>query len=235
MYQRIAALNTILFNIPLLREKGEPENKLQRIAGEAHFLRALYCLVLVNTYGQPYRHATANTDYGVPLKITPEVELKFFSRNSVQEVYNQLEADLLDAEKELEGMNEASVIRANQAAARALLSRVYLYMENYEQAQAYADKVIAKQYRLRDMNGLGADSRFVELESPETIYAHPASGPSGMIDFMNYIESAGGPDNYRVSQDLVDTYAAQDLRLQIFFIYRRPMEICWPESPEKTR
>lgn len=222
LYKRIAALNTILYNVPLLREKGAPEKELQRIAGEAHFLRACFYLVLANTYGKPYRIATASTDYSVPLKVIPDVELKYFSRATVQQVYSQVEMDLLDAEKELEGVNAQSVIRANQAAAQALLSRVYLYMEQYETAQTYADKVLQKQYRLRDMNALQAGSPFIVQASPETIYTVPTNiigaGPSSNIaSIMRTIDIVSGPHNYRVADDLLHTFSDKDLRRAVFF------------------
>ncbi|MGE9313055.1 RagB/SusD family nutrient uptake outer membrane protein [Niabella sp. CJ426] len=223
LYKRIAALNTILYNVRLLLEKGGPEKQLQRIAGESHFLRAYFYLVLANTYGKPYRIATAGTDYSVPLKVTPDVELKYFSRATVQQVYDQVEADLLDAEKELEGMNSQSVIRANQAATQALLSRVYLYMEQYEKTQTYANKVLQKQYRLRDMNGMAAGSYFNIRLSSETIFTLPhgpayENDPLGIADIMRINLSATSPNNYRVSEDLLNIYSNRDLRLQWFFI-----------------
>ncbi|NML23639.1 RagB/SusD family nutrient uptake outer membrane protein [Pseudoflavitalea sp. G-6-1-2] len=217
-YKRFSTLNTILFNIPSLREKNEPENALQRIAGEAHFLRAYYYFLLVNFYGKPYNISTANTDNGVPLKITPEVQTTPLKRASVKEVYDQITSDLLDAEKELAGANETGVLRANQAAVQALLCRVYLYREEYEKAVSVADKVLQKHYQLQDLNNWPASSPFLERASAEIIFTSNATGNNMyrvMIDpailLSQYI------NNYRVSEDLLGNYSTTDLRPGAFF------------------
>lgn len=218
-YKKIAALNTILFNITETRKKNAPEAKLQRISGEAHFLRAYYYLLSVNTYGKPYSAATAATDYGIPLKTSPEIQNTAFTRASVQQVYDQIEADLLEAEKELQGFNEASVARANQATVHALLSRMYLYREEYEKAVTYANKVIEKKYRIRDMNTWTSGTPFVMLASPEIIHTIPIGSHSSNMSQMMYEPSKQSVINsYRASEDLLGIFSNKDLRLQAFFI-----------------
>ncbi|NML21167.1 RagB/SusD family nutrient uptake outer membrane protein [Pseudoflavitalea sp. G-6-1-2] len=215
LYKLIADLNTILYNIPLLREKNASEEKLRKISGEAHLLRAYYYFILVNVYGKPFRAASAAADYGVPLKIAPEVQDAPFERASVQQVYDQIERDLLEAEKELNGFNETAVLRVNQATAQALLSRIYLYQENYEKAVTYADKVIAKRYKLRDMNSWPSGTAFVNQASPELIYsAVPGSVTENkMLDISVYYEI----ESYSVSNELLGIYSSKDLRLPAFF------------------
>ena len=166
VYKNISAVNTVIFNVPLMRQKGEPDEILTRVDGEAHFLRALYYFLLVNTYGKPYNKVSANTDYGVPLKTDPAIEAGFFSRATVQQVYDQMISDLLQAEKDLEGYNKGSVIRANQAAVQALLSRIYLFTEEYEKAAAYADKVLANNYQISNLNNFNFANNFLQLSSP---------------------------------------------------------------------
>ncbi|MBO9633961.1 MAG: RagB/SusD family nutrient uptake outer membrane protein [Chitinophagaceae bacterium] len=221
LYQNIAALNTVLLNIPLLREKNAPADRLRRISGESHFLRAYYYFLLVSMYGQPYNSATAETDFGVPLKLTPEVESAPLSRASVQQVFKQMETDLLDAEKELNGFNEASAIRANQATAQALLSRLYLYREDYANAVLYANKVIEKRYKLKDMNAWTPAAPFNSSTSPEVIYSIPseATPTSNMCYMMQdvFTVETGVWINYRASDDLKSIFSNKDLRLSAFF------------------
>src|SRR6185295_4120890 len=64
IYKNLSTVNTVIFNVPLMRKSGEPDSTLTRIDGEAHFLRALYYFLLVNTYGKPYNKTSASTDYG---------------------------------------------------------------------------------------------------------------------------------------------------------------------------
>ncbi|MDO6431965.1 RagB/SusD family nutrient uptake outer membrane protein [Flavitalea sp. BT771] len=221
VYKSISTVNTVIFNVPLMREKGEPDDILTRVDGEAHFLRALYYFLLVNTYGKPYNKATAKTDYGVPLKTDPAIEAGFFSRATVQEVYDQMTNDLLQAEKELEGYNKGSVIRANQAAAQALLSRIYLYTEAYEKAVSYADKVLANNYQISNLNNFNFANNFLQLSSPETIFNMGE-------DAINYLYPVFGPclfthdlsatvDTYRASDDLLQSFETDDLRPSVFF------------------
>ena len=64
----------------------------------------------------------------------------FRDRNTVGEVYDQVIADLLKAEA-LMSINKGPSF-ASKEAAQALLSRVYLYMEDNARAIEYADEVI---------------------------------------------------------------------------------------------
>lgn len=216
MYSKIARINTILHNVPLLKQKGEPAKTLSRIAGEAHFLRAFYYFMLVNTYGKPYKPATAAADFGVPLKTDPAIKEQFASRNSTKQVYEQIVADLLEAEQELAGANESSTTRANQACVQALLSRIYLYMENYEQAIYYADQVIDKEkYKLINLNGHTAGKDFLNKYSPEVIFSMGANRTAGTMvlnmDVPNF-------PAYRASDNLMLGYSQEDLRRQVFFL-----------------
>ena len=221
VYKNLSTVNTVIFNVPLMRKTGEPDDILTRVDGEAHFLRALYYFLLVNTYGKPYNKASASTDYGVPLKTDPAIEAGFFSRATVQQVYDQMINDLLQAEKDLEGYNKGSVIRANQAAVQALLSRIYLYTEEYEKAVAYADKVLAKSYQISDLNNFNFANNFLQLSSPETIFNMGE-------DAINYLYPVFGPclfthdlsttvDSYRASDDLLQSFETDDLRPPVFF------------------
>lgn len=215
IYLKIAGVNVVLHNIPLLQEKNEPSDTLRRLSGEAHFLRAYYYFMLVNAYGKPYQPGTATSDPGIPIKDNPEIEDKFFSRNTVKEVYDQVVKDLLDAEKELEGFNQSSIVRANQAAAQALLSRVYLYMEDYENAISYADKVIGnRNYQLFDLNKYVEGSEFATRSNPENIFT---MGSSDIGAIMQILSDPSSGESYRASGDLVMNYSQQDLRLNAFF------------------
>ncbi|NML19231.1 RagB/SusD family nutrient uptake outer membrane protein [Pseudoflavitalea sp. G-6-1-2] len=235
LYKNIAALNTVLLNIPLLKEKNVAADRLLRISGEAHFLRAYYYFLLADIYGKPYSVATAATDFGIPLKLSSEIEAAPFARASVQQVFNQMETDLLEAEKELNGFNESSVIRANQATAQTLLSRLYLYREDYEKAITYANKVIEKRYSLADMNTWTAGTPFISLTSSEVIQAIPVSGTEfNMNDLMKDISiNPALNNNYRASEELLNIYSNKDLRRLAFFITTDDGDFLARKSGEK--
>lgn len=226
IYSSIARINTILLNVTLLRDKGEPAIALSRISGEAHFLRAFYYFMLVNTYGKPYKPSTASVDFGVPLKTDPAVKDQFASRSSNAQVYEQILADLLEAEKELAGTNQSSTIRANQAAAQALLSRVYLFMENYEMAVLYANKVINTQkYQLTDLNNHTPGKDFLKLQSPEVVFS---MGGNKIYELMALQSNRA---IYKVSDDLALSFSPEDLRRQLFLVQNSEGEIRLTKKP----
>ena len=217
MYKRISALNTILYDVPEMKRKGDPADLLQKVSGESHFLRAYTYFNLANLYGQPYNQATAAVDYSVPLKTDPEVEDKLFSRNTVKEVFNQILSDLLESEKELDTYNENSSIRVNKSTAQAMLSRVYLYMSDYENAIAYANKVIGNnRYRIIDLNSPEPGIPFLSKSSPENILCFPSFQGPYLNLRMNHSGFVFG-DNFQVSQEFRSSYDANDLRIAAFF------------------
>ena len=103
-YKSIGVLNSIIYMADEFRSKEEDIELLNRVEGEARFLRAGYYFLLVNIYGMPYSKATASRDAGVPLKITEHIEDKYFSRSSVEAVYSQIVTDLKRATVCLEGI-----------------------------------------------------------------------------------------------------------------------------------
>ncbi|SEO05524.1 SusD family protein [bacterium A37T11] len=113
----------------------------KQLMSEALFIRAYWYFYLVNLYGDV--PLVTNTDYVQNSKST---------RTPVATVYDQIVSDLTLAEANLNPnyvtANSTTTtldrVRPNQAAASALLARVYLYMKNYPDAEAEATKVISK-------------------------------------------------------------------------------------------
>src|SRR5690606_27037786 len=101
-----------------------------------YYLRGLINFGLVNAYGRPYTQDPSAL--GIPLKLTTNNN-DLPARSTVREVYEQVIADLEKAAS-LMTIDKANVY-ASKHAAHALLSRVYLYMEDNELAIDYASKV----------------------------------------------------------------------------------------------
>lgn len=168
LYRHVSAVNTILDEIE--RFKIDPD--YSRIKGEAYFLRAGYYWLLINLYAKPYDVKNASTDLGVPLKLTNVVQDKYFTRQTVEEVYDVIIQDLKMAIECLQGEQRRSVYRASEAAARLLLSRVYLYMEKYELSLAECNYILENTgYVLRDLNVLDANASILSKASQEVIFS----------------------------------------------------------------
>lgn len=108
------------------------ENFKNQLTGEALFIRAFCHFYLVNLYGDvPY---ISSTDYRINTAV---------SRNSVDQVFQFILSDLNKAKSLLsEDYISGERIRPNKWAAEALLSRVYVYIEDWSKAEEGATLVI---------------------------------------------------------------------------------------------
>jgi len=109
-----------------------------QLLGEAKFMRAFFYSYAVQIYGAV--PLALNTDYRANNKL---------SRAPVQQVYTQIITDLKDAQSMLtddyfKGVTPGTTERGrpNKATATALLARMYLYMKDWENAEAQATAVI---------------------------------------------------------------------------------------------
>jgi tetratricopeptide (TPR) repeat protein len=184
--------------------------ELQRIRGEALFLRAFYYFYLVNVYAPAYNKATAGTDPGVPLKTTEFVQDNFFTRSTTDSVYRQIVADLSAAEICLDTASHVSLYHADINAVNLLQSRVYLYMQDWADAITAANKVISRKPQLFDLNGYQPHTSFFSAGSPEAIFTQ---GGNAMI----YLTQENYPMAFQASDDLMNLYQLNDLRRTAFF------------------
>ena len=204
-YKKINIANNILNSLKDVPKSSDAEREgTAKVEGETRFLRAYYYLTLVSLYGQPYDPATADRQPGVPLKTSPEVEDVKWQRNTVAEVFSLIESDLLQAEEAFNSVSheKKSIYRADQTAVRLLLSRVYLYMQQWQKAAQYARLVI-------DSHGQLCDLR---------TYREPMM----MKDNVENIFSMGGDDlpammsyqaqGLRISNSQYNSYENNDLR-----------------------
>lgn len=216
LYNHIVITNMVLYEIERFAGLNEDERTaISRIKGEAHFLRASYYFILVNLYGKPYKASTASTDAGVPIKLAEYIEDMLFTRNTVQEVYDQILNDIEQAESYLANTPTVSIYRANLKAVQMLKARVYLYMQNWEKAAEYAQKVIDGSYRIEDLNNFttttDSDRTFFMVHTnPEVIFT------MGTGDIAPSI--TGARTGMSVSDDLYTAFDDDDLRKQ-YYVY----------------
>lgn len=205
MYKCINVANNILKSSESLPQTTQEQRKgYLKVRGEAHFLRGFYYFWLTNVYGQPYSQATASSSLGVPVKTSEEVLDIKFERNSVKECYDQLVEDLLAAEKELTeyGTAKKSIYRADSTAVQLLLSRVYLYMQNWSKAEEYARKIIKTHPELQNLNS--DKSRIMIASNTENIFSMGGDDlPTMLLDEVS---------SYKINPDLYKSYSDNDIR-----------------------
>ncbi|WP_065218703.1 MULTISPECIES: RagB/SusD family nutrient uptake outer membrane protein [Butyricimonas] len=224
LYSRIAIANVVIPKVDDMTD--DPIEDRNRIKGEALFLRASFYYFLINFYALPYSKTTADTELGVPLKLTEYIEDKYFSRNTVAEVYDAIVEDLQQAIPLLKGVEQTTVYQTNEAAARLFLSRVYLYMEKWEDVIAQCDSVLKMAtYSLEDLRSFTMGTSFTRSGSPETIFSQGSYSMDLVMREQYYNEwyTAVLPCPV-VSDDLQDSYNENDLRWQAFMLesYKTP-------------
>ncbi len=211
MYKRISTLNIVLAKVEDF--KADDEEGYRRVKGEAHFLRGFYYFVLVNLYAKPYVRESAQQEPGIPLKLTEYVEDNYYSRASVEEVYQSIVSDLKRAADCLKGIEQPSLYRANVTATHALLGRIYLYMTEWELALEQCDEALKGNYGFMNLNTALSNVSFVNSESPEVIFSMGKSIlQNSLMIYSDYDERA-----YIASSDLMEMYDKNDLRLRFAF------------------
>lgn len=234
VYQKIVGCNAALDYLDDVQGTEEQKNDVR---AQALVLRSYFYFYLVNLYGKPYnydKHAL-----GVPLKLTSELISGGIARNTVEEVYNQIVGDLLEAERLLKTLPDSKKLRRNNRVSlpftQLLLSRVYLYMENWEKALEYADLVMQDSYgfKLQDLNSIEEPNPYVTtpypnyytLDNPEILFLF--DDLYGRIKFpltMVLMESDKGFSSKCmcvVSEDLIKMYSNTDLRKSRYLVWER--------------
>lgn len=221
LYQHIGYVNVIIDYVDEFPE--DPIEDRMRIRGEGQFLRGAYYLMLNNLYGLAYDANNAKTDLGVPLNLTEYVEEKYFSRASVQEVYNVIVRDLKGACENLKGVKQKNFYRANELATNILLSRVYLYMGDYANVIAQCDSALRQGCPLLDLNtfrvsdNMKARDFILDEANPEIVFTMGSS-----IATTLFARKTGvGDCNYCVSNTLAELYnlsdEIEDLRWECYY------------------
>lgn len=129
-YAGIARTNAVLSNID--NPIDYSDNEKSQYMGEAKFLRALFYFDLVRIFG----------DVPLVTELMTVEQAEQTARTPRDQILAFIVADLVSAEENLPAPTGTVAGRASKAAAAALLSRVYVYLEEWENAQAYLAKVL---------------------------------------------------------------------------------------------
>lgn len=149
LYGQIYVANIIIEDI--LNTVDGTLDEQMTLKAEALAHRAFANFTLVNLYGVHYNTSSAITDAGIPLRLGTELVSVQLPRATVQEVYDVILSDLNEAIDNLPETPEL-VHRPSKAGAYALLSRVYLYMGDFEKARDAADASLTLSNTLVDFN-----------------------------------------------------------------------------------
>jgi len=205
-YHTIFFANEVLEVLDKLHPSPAEMADFSKAKGSAHFYRAFSNFQLVQVFAPAYDSNTAEKDYGIPLRLSADVNERIF-RASVQATYDQIFRDLDTAVHFLNQYPGAYPTSPSLAAAYGLLARTSLCVYNYRQALAYSDSCLRLKQGLMDYDTLSQTAFFpFKRDNTEVIFAaaYLASGPSAIK--KSFTDSL-----------LFASYQPGDLRKQLFF------------------
>ncbi|MDQ1805027.1 RagB/SusD family nutrient uptake outer membrane protein [Chryseobacterium sp. CKR4-1] len=203
-YSQIQVCNVVLNGLNKI-ERSE-NNKLfyDRIKGTALYHRSRQFLNLAMTFCKYYEVANANSELGIPLKLTDDLDERIY-RSTLEETYQRIVQDLTMAASILP-IEKISQTHIAKGGAYALLARTLLYMDNFQGAKNAADSSYLYHNFIEDYNNLNSTaSRPLSIQSKEM---HIPLSPRMSVNYA----TVG-----RINQDLYDSYKENDLRKVLFF------------------
>jgi len=158
LYRSVGAANNILQNLEQIQEIPMSDDTRNERIGEVRFLRSLSYFYLVRFWGE------------VPIidELMNGEQAQSARKASIQDVYDFILADALDAEKLLP-VQQMDKGRPTQDAAKTLLSYVYLHMAGWplEKGTEYYQKSADKAKEIIDAANYQLESEFSTLWSFE--------------------------------------------------------------------
>ena len=156
--------------------------KASQLIAECKFVRAIAHFYLVNFYAQGYNFTADASHAGIPIvteSYTSNDPAGNLPRSSVAQAYTQIIKDFTEALADLPLTYSSTSVtksRATKAAAAALLSRVYLYKEDWANAKTMAGRVIGGEFGTFSLNaapnGVFGPGKYT---TAETIFSIPNS------------------------------------------------------------
>ena len=191
-YNTINVANNVIEILPTVESPTIDEDSRNSILAEARFARALSYFELVQNWQE------------VPLVLTPTRgvgdELNV-ARNTVDQVYSQVIEDFTFAANNLV---DGKSIGATVAAANAMLARIALYQERWDDARSLANAAVGDDYDLTAIPYLQDQIFFIEFSATDGNSLAFFYGPSDL----------NGRYSIAPSDALVDAYEDGDLRFE---------------------
>lgn len=199
-----------------------PQEVRDRLRGEALFLRGHTYFDLARTYGyEPGREVNGwNEGAIIRTQATRDLgDADLRSRSSNVDTYARALSDLEDA-LPLLATGDRGVYFASYPAANALLARLHLYLENWEDAIDYANEAIATtSATLVDTEAGFINNPFDQFPNPESVYELNIDPVEEAIFSNNSLCGWTNPRHWHdvtPSQSLLDLFDPNDWRNNLF-------------------
>lgn len=203
LYRSVLYANIVLENLNKVQYKDRSNEKLLKSA--ALFYRTWSLFQVLQIWTLPYIKEKASVTPGIVYKVNSSFD-EVNERLTLEESYARLIADLKASINELPLVSIYKT-RPSKTAGYALLSRIYLSMNEYKLANEYADSCLHQQNSLLDYNNLTLSSNTPFLRYNDEVIFHASTAtplimnnPRGKIDTVLYA-----------------SYLTEDLRKKAFF------------------
>ena len=223
MYRTIVNANIIISKGEQLSVPQTEQAEVSHLVGEAYVLRALAHFDLLRLYAAPY-NATLNAGHiGVPVLSksgTSKEDIINPKRNTVKEGYDLIVSDLKRAIALMPanpvGFTASNRGHVSQFAAKALLARVYLYMEDWLNAEAMATDVITsnKYTLLTNANYVSGSTNFRTQNNSEAIFeiVYNATNNLSSDRLAAFLFQSSSYGDGLATDDLYNLYTTTDVR-----------------------
>jgi hypothetical protein len=232
LYHWINGCNVVIDELPSVT--GSTQAK-QKIEAEALGLRSFYYFLLVNAFAPAYdaNGTSSKSALAIPLVLKSTVKDEFPKRRTVEEVYQQIESDLLKSKKLWESCGETknSVYTVSPLFVDMLLSRLYLYEGKWDEAIRYSSAVIEQKPSLMKLDQYYTYDDWQDMvlydiekggvynsDSPELIWGYSINGEfNAFFIGVNPFIDGGKLPAFTVSKELAAMYEPNDIRREAFF------------------
>ncbi len=223
-YAAINRANNVIYAIDNnLVDDSDFEGSKNRLKGEALFIRAVAHFELVRFFAKPYdvENIGGNSQLGIPYRLIPSFSPDSLdaARESVEVVYANVVADLLEAKLLLE---TAGVMTSNSTAsamsATALLARVSFFSGDYIHAAQYANLVIESTYYQLSDNVTDIYKLSGNQSNPEVIFQIVNIQTDNSNSLIDAYSRAKNP-LFQTNSTLYNLYNANDTRRSLLNKY----------------
>ncbi len=214
-----AAINEANFIIQGIGGSNTTEAEKASIKAEALFLRALLYFDMARVFCYEPTKVVGDANLGMILRTEPTDDVTkadFKSRSTIQETYQLIEKDLKEAIALFPATGNR--LRANKAAANALLARVYLYWEKYADAITYATAALDAPNGATFVTGENDVSAFTSAPNPESLFeinyvqATESLGVNESMHSLTTNLTTGNWADVVPTNELLGLYEANDIR-----------------------
>ena len=180
------------------------------LIAQLYVIRGMAYFDMQRLFAQPYNFTADASHMGIPLVNETQVGIEIINpkRATTAEVYAKIISDIQYGINNITDDGTSSIYNFNKTSAKALLARVYLYMENWTEANALATEVIGSGYSL--VSNTNYVASWAQATTTESIFsiANTATDMGGSYA-ITYLY---GRPRFKATMNLFDAIDANDVR-----------------------